>query len=86
MALIGAVVDDVTVVVVIVKVAVVFPAATTTLGGAVADELSLHRPTQSPPDGAGAVRVTVPVEELPPATEVGLSDSEDKAGAAVMVS
>lgn len=84
--MIGAVTDEVTLVVVTVKVAVVLPAATTTLGGVTAAELSLHRPTQSPPAGAAPLRVTVAVEEFPPATEAGLRDSAVRAAPAVMVS
>jgi hypothetical protein len=36
--------------------------------------LSLHRPTWTPPVGAGPLNVTVPVEGVPPATEVGSRD------------
>lgn len=86
MALIGADVDEVTLVVVTVNVAVVFPAATTTLGGAAAAELSLHSPTHSPPEGAAPLSVTVAVDEVPPATEAGLSDSAVSATPAVIVS
>jgi hypothetical protein len=63
--------------VVIVKVAVVLPAATVTLAGTVATPvLLLDKETTAPPVGAGAVRVTVPVEVLPPATLVGLRANE----------
>lgn len=86
MALIGADTVEVTDFVVTLNVAVVVPSATTTLAGAVAEELSLHNPTQSPPVGAGALRVTVPVDKLPPATDVGLSVSAARAGADAMVS
>lgn len=58
-------------VVVIVKVAVVEPAATRTVAGSVADVLFDERLTESPPVGALPLRVTVPVEEVPPTTEVG---------------
>lgn len=87
MALTVTVVDEVTALVATVNVAVVFPAATTTLAGAVAYEaLLVHSPTQIPFVGAGAVKVTVPVEELPPVTDTGLSVSELSVGTAVIVS
>ena len=65
--------------VVIVKVAVLAPAATVTLAGnCAAAVLLLVRVTTAPLDGAGPVKVTVPVpvEEVPPITEVGLSVTE----------
>src|SRR5262245_57350650 len=65
-------VDAVTDVVAIVKLATVEPAATVTLAGtATAAELSESVMT-IPPEGAGALRVTVPVAELPPTTLAGL--------------
>jgi len=63
-------------VVVTVKVAVVLPAATVTLAGTTADELLVDKLTEAPPVGAAALRVTVPVEELPPVTLLGLSETE----------
>jgi hypothetical protein len=57
----------------------VVPAATSTLGGTVASVLELARFTVAPPVGAAAVSVTVPVEEPPPTTVVGLSTSVDNA-------
>ena len=61
--------------VVIVNVALVAPAATVTLAGtATAAELS-DSVTRAPPDGAAVLRLTVPVEELPPTTVVGLTVS-----------
>ncbi len=68
----------VTVLVVTVNDAVVAPAGTVTLAGTVATEvLLLLSVTAVPPDGAGALSVTVPVEELPPFTLVGLRASEE---------
>ena len=59
--------------VVIVNVALVAPAATVTLAGTwAAVVLLLVRVTTAPPDGAGPVKVTVPVDEVPPITELGL--------------
>src|SRR3954451_979827 len=72
-AVVAAVID----VVVAVNVLLVAPAATVTLVGTVtAAELS-DNATTAPPAGAAALRVTVPVDELPPTTAVGLSESPD---------
>jgi hypothetical protein len=54
-----------------VNVAVVAPTATVTLPGTVALELLEDRLTTCPPSGAAALRVTVPVEDVPSVTEVG---------------
>ena len=62
----------VTAVVVTVKVAVVAPAKTVTLAGVCAAALLSDRVTTALPVGAGPLSRTVPVEELPPMTEVGL--------------
>jgi hypothetical protein len=63
--------------VVTVKVAVVAPAATVTLAGTCAAAvLLLDRVTAAPPAGAAPFKVTVPVEEVPPITEVGLKVTE----------
>jgi len=63
--------------VVTVKVAVVAFAATVTLAGTCAAAvLLLERVTTAPTDGAGPVKVTVPVEEFPPMTEAGVSVTE----------
>lgn len=56
-----------------VNVAVLAPSATVTLAGTVAtDVLPLESVTTTPPAVAGAVNVTVPVEDVPPTTETGL--------------
>ena len=68
--------DD-TVLVLAVKLALVAPAGTVTLAGTVTTAwLLLQRPTTAPPAGAGALNMTVPVEELPPRTHAGENDSE----------
>lgn len=60
-----------TAVVVMVKLALVFPPATLTEPGTPAQALPLEMLTDSPPAGAGVPRVTVAVEFWPPRTEVG---------------
>jgi hypothetical protein len=74
-----AIVDAVTAVVVIVKVALVAPAATVTLAGAAAAGLLLESVTLNPPAGAADVNVTVPCEDEPPVTLVGLTATADSA-------
>lgn len=60
-------------------------AATVTLAGTLAAAvLLLDRVTTAPPAGARPVKVTVPVEEVPPKTEAGLKVTE-LAAAAVTV-
>ena len=57
-----------------VKFAVAAPAAIVTLAGTVATlVLALERATVAPPAGAALESVTVPCDELPPMTVVGLS-------------
>ena len=84
-------VDEATVAVFTGNVAVVAPAAIVTLEGTLAGVvLLLESATCAPPVGAGPLNVTVPVEEFPPTTLVGFSESEDRVGrgggAAVTVS
>ena len=66
----------VTALVLTVKVALVAPPATVTLAGTVADAALLERYTVAPL-GAGPLRVTVPVEEDPPVTLVGLTPTDE---------
>jgi hypothetical protein len=78
-----AVVDVATALVFTVKVAVVAPAATVTvplLGTAATAALLLDRDTTAPPAGAGPFRFTLPVEEVPPVTVVGLTASDETRG------
>ena len=73
-------VEAVTARVVTAKVALVVPPGTVTLAGTVATvALLLERETRAPPLGAGALRVTLPVEGEPPLTLVWFSVSEDNA-------
>ena len=67
------------------KVAVVAPAATVTFAGTVAAALSLDNVTRAPPVGAGLLRVTVPVEALPPVTLVGVTLTAERFATGVMV-
>ena len=65
-----------------VKFAVVALAATVMLAGTVATVvLLLVRLTTAPPAGAGPLSVTVPVDEFPPTTELGLRLTELGVGA-----
>lgn len=66
-------------IVVTVNVAVVAFAATVTLSGTIAAGLLLVRVTTAPPAGAAALSVTVPVDGLPPLTEVGRTLTELRA-------
>jgi len=85
------VIDAATALVLTVNVALVAPAATVTLAGTLAAVvLLLESVTVAPPAGAAPLSVTVPVEEFPPVTLVGFSESEERVGggggAAVTVS
>jgi hypothetical protein len=73
-------VELVTALVFTVNVALVAPAATVTLVGTVAAAALLARLTTAPLLGAGPLRVTVPVEEEPPVTLLGLSVIEERVG------
>jgi hypothetical protein len=66
--------------VVAVKVVEVAPAGTVTLAGTCTAELLLDRLTAAPPLGAAPLRVTVPVEEVPPVTVAGLKLSAPTVG------
>jgi len=78
-----AVVEAVTLLVLTMKVALLAPAGTVTLGSTLAAPLLLVSITCAPPVGAGPLNVTVPVEDCaPPVTLVGFSVSEDKVGGA----
>lgn len=73
-------VDAATVLVLTVNVALVAPAATVTLEGTLAAVvLLLESVTIAPPAGAAPLSVTVPVEEFPPVTLVGFTESEERA-------
>jgi hypothetical protein len=72
------VVEEDTVLVATVNVALVDPAPTVTLVGVEAAALLSESVTTAPPDGAGPVKVTVPCEELPPTTLVGLTVSVER--------
>ena len=72
------VVDEATALVLTANVALAAPAATVRLEGTLAAPLLLESATCAPPVGAGPLNVTVPVEEFPPATLVGFSESEER--------
>jgi len=75
------VVDAATALVLTVKDALVAPAATVTLERTLATVVSLlESVTCASPVGAGPLSVTVPVEEFPPVTLVGLSVKEERVG------
>ena len=73
------VVDAATALVLTANVAVVAPAATVTLEGTVAATvLLLESAIVAPPAGAAPLSVTVPVEEFPPVTLVGFTESAER--------
>ena len=72
-------VDAATALVPTVKVALVAPATTVTLDGTVAALLLLLESTTTAPlAGAAPLNVTVPVEEFPPVTVAGFSETEER--------
>ena len=62
------------------KVAEDWPADTETEAGTVAAALFDVSMTASPPVGAAPVSLTVPVELVPPVTDVGLRVNEESCG------
>jgi len=75
-------VEAVTLLVLTMKVALLAPARTVTLGSTLATTLLLVSITCAPPVGAGPLNVTVPVDCAPPVTLVGFSVSEERVGGA----
>ena len=74
-------VDADTALVLMLKVALLLPAATVTLEGTLAAPLLLETVTCAPPAGAGPLSVTVPVEVCaPPVTLVGFKLSAETVG------
>jgi len=68
------------------NVAELLPDDTVTLAGTLATEgLLLESTTTVPPAGAGPLRVTVPVEELPAFTVEGESVNDDGTGGLTMM-
>ena len=57
-------------------VVVAFGAIVTLAGTLAAAVLSLPSITSAPPAGAGPLSVTVPIDEFPPRTDVGVNDTE----------
>ena len=76
--------DTVVALVVMVKLALVAPAATVTLAGTLATAWSSERATAHPPAGAAPLRVTVVASEVPTGTLVGLSARDATVSAAVV--
>jgi hypothetical protein len=58
--------------------AVDWPIATVAEEGTVAEVLLLVSPTTTPPEPAGPLKVTVPVDGLPEKTEVGFKVTETR--------
>jgi hypothetical protein len=80
-ALISATVCVATAVVVTGKVTLVASSGTATVGGTVAAGLVLESATVTPPTGAAPVKATVPSDGCPPMRALGLSDTDEGAGA-----
>lgn len=77
--------EEVTLLVVAVKDALVAPAGTVTLAGTVTTAvLLLESETSAPPLGAGALRVTMPAEGDPPTTVLGESVRAVRVGPAAV--
>ena len=74
-------VDEPTMLVVTVKLAVEEPAGTVTLPGTLAAPLEVDSVTGAPPDGAGALSWTVACDDEPPMTLLGLRLMLERAGA-----
>ena len=73
------VVDAATALVLTVNVALVAPAGTVTVEGTLAAAvLLLESVTCAPAAGAGPLSVAVPVEEFPPVTLAGFTESEER--------
>jgi hypothetical protein len=72
--------------VVTVNVALMLPAGTVTEGGTVTEELLLDNAIVTPPAGAGLAKDTVPVNDVPPLTLVGLKETLNHAPAGMIVS
>jgi hypothetical protein len=70
---------ELTVMVEIEKFAVEAPAGTRTDVGTVAEEVLVESVTATPPEEALPVNVTVPIEEDPPETAEGLTETDARA-------
>jgi len=70
--------------VVTINVAELLPEATVTEDGTLEMELLLERETAVPPLPAGPLKVTVPVEEFPPTTEVGARLTETRVAGVIV--
>lgn len=81
LAVIVTAVDAATAVVATAKVALVAPCATVTVAGTVAAVLLRLSVTTNPPEGAAAVKVTVPCDVVPPTTDAGLTDTAESEAA-----
>jgi hypothetical protein len=74
-----------TLVVVTLNVPVVDPAGIVMLVGTNAGEPLVHSWITSPPVGAAALRVSVPVADVPPLMLLGMTEIEERATAGVTV-